>query len=68
MANLLRPLLLAWAVRLAGVADRPERVIAGGLLVGEVDEVAGAFSGVGLVEVERRECGEWAALLLERRG
>ena len=68
VANLLRPLLLGWAARLAGVADRPERVIAGGLLVGEVDEVAGAFAGVGLVEVERRESGDWAALILARRG
>jgi len=67
-ANLLRPLLLAWVGRLAGAgpAERPERVIASGLLVGEVDEVAGAFSSVGLVESERRESGEWAALLLHR--
>jgi ribosomal protein L11 methyltransferase len=67
-ANLLRPLLLAWAGRLAGAAQLPERVIASGLLVGEADEVAGAFSAVGLRETGRREAGEWAALLLERHG
>lgn len=68
VANLLRPLLLDWARRLAGVgpAERPERLIASGLLVGEADEIAGAFSGVGLVESERRESGDWAALLLVR--
>jgi ribosomal protein L11 methyltransferase len=65
-ANLLRPLLLAWAERLsaAPAAAVPETVIAGGLLVGEADEVAGAFSALGLVEAARRESGEWAALLL----
>jgi ribosomal protein L11 methyltransferase len=66
-ANLLRPLLLAWASRLAGAAQLPSRVIASGLLVGEADEVAGAFrSAAGLAERDRRACGEWAALLLER--
>jgi ribosomal protein L11 methyltransferase len=67
-ANLLAPLLLDWARRLAGAdpASRPERLIGSGLLVGEADEIAGAFAGVGLVESERRESGDWAALLLER--
>ena len=66
-ANLLRPLLLAWAARLAEVpAALPGRVIASGLLVGELDEVAAAFSAVGLAESERRASGDWAALLLHR--
>jgi ribosomal protein L11 methyltransferase len=63
-ANLLRPLLLAWAERLR---DAPERVIASGLLVDEVEEVVGAFGRVGLVEVGRRASGDWAAVLLEPR-
>jgi ribosomal protein L11 methyltransferase len=67
-ANLLRPLLLAWARRLAGTSSElPGRVIASGLLVGEADEVAGAFSAAGLREAGRRVSGEWTALLLERR-
>jgi ribosomal protein L11 methyltransferase len=66
-ANLLRPLLLAWASRLADALSLPETVIASGLLVGEADEVAGAFAALGLVETARRASGEWAALLLERR-
>jgi ribosomal protein L11 methyltransferase len=66
-ANLLRPLLLTWAGRLASLPDAlPERVIASGLLVGEADEIAAAFSAVGLRECDRRESGDWAALLLER--
>ena len=66
-ANLLRPLLLAWASRLADAPSLPETVIASGLLVGEADEVAGAFAVLGMVETARRASGEWAALLLERR-
>ncbi len=70
-ANLLRPLLLAWARRLAGAGagdglTLPERVIASGLLEGEADEIAAAFSPVGLRESGRRVSGDWAALLLER--
>jgi ribosomal protein L11 methyltransferase len=62
VANLLRPLLL----ELAGKLPRaPAHLLAGGLLRGEVDEVAGAFAGrLGLRERERRERGEWAAVWL----
>lgn len=69
VANLLRPLLLAWADRLASgspSAPLPETLIASGLLVGEADEVASAFGSLGLVQADRRESGEWAALLLRR--
>jgi len=68
-ANLLRPLLLTWAARLASApaVTVPETVIASGLLVGEADEVAGAFAALGLVESRRPESGEWSALLLLRR-
>ena len=62
-ANLLGPLLRAWAPRLAAA---PARLIASGLLVAEADGIAEAFAGAGLREVDRRESGEWAALLLER--
>jgi ribosomal protein L11 methyltransferase len=62
-ANLLGPLLRAWAPRLAAT---PERLIASGLLVAEADGIAEAFAAVGLRETDRRESGEWGALLLER--
>ncbi|HJS94759.1 MAG TPA: 50S ribosomal protein L11 methyltransferase, partial [Solirubrobacteraceae bacterium] len=66
-ANLLRPLLLTWATRLAGAGGPlPDRVIASGLLAGEADEIAGAFAAVGLREADRRDSGDWAALLLTR--
>jgi ribosomal protein L11 methyltransferase len=62
-ANLLGPLLRAWAPRLAAV---PARLIASGLLVAEADGIAEAFAAAGLREAARRESGEWGALLLER--
>jgi ribosomal protein L11 methyltransferase len=65
-ANLLRPLLLVWAERLVDGPSLPETVIASGLLVGQADEVAGAFATLGLAEARRVESGEWTALLLSR--
>jgi ribosomal protein L11 methyltransferase len=62
-ANLLGPLLRAWAPRLAAA---PARLIASGLLVAEADGIAEAFAAAGLREADRRESGEWGALLLER--
>jgi len=60
VANLLRPLLLELAL-----PEAPSELIASGLLVHEVDEVVAAFGGrQGLVERERRESGEWAAVWL----
>jgi ribosomal protein L11 methyltransferase len=64
-ANLLAPLLVAWAARIERDDPRPARVIASGLLVEEADDVAAAFSSRGLLERNRRVSGEWAALLLE---
>jgi ribosomal protein L11 methyltransferase len=65
-ANLLAPLLLAWAVRVGQGDDLPERVIASGLLHAEGDRVAEAFAAHGLRESARRGRGDWIALLLER--
>lgn len=62
LANLLRPLLIELA---AGMTEAPAQLVAGGLLRGEVDEVARAFADrLGLRERERRERGEWAAVWL----
>ena len=65
-ANLLRPLLLELAPRLA----RPPAVlIASGLLTDQLDEVAGVFAErQGMRERTRRHDGEWSALLLEAPG
>ena len=61
LANLLRPLLLDYATRLT---TPPTTLVASGLLAHEADEVAAAFAPHGLRERDRRERGEWAALLL----
>lgn len=65
LANLLRPLLLR--VASDGFADpQPHAVIASGLLTHEVDGIVRAFAGLGFAEAERREAGDWAAVLLRR--
>jgi ribosomal protein L11 methyltransferase len=68
LANLLRPLLLDYARTLGGGGGElaPETLIASGLLAHEADEAAAAFAHHGLRERDRRERGEWAALLLRR--
>jgi ribosomal protein L11 methyltransferase len=61
-ANLLRPLLLELARTLPRA---PRHLIAGGMLVAELDEVTGAFGArLGLRELCRRRRGEWAAAWL----
>jgi len=61
LANLLRPLLLDYARLLT---EPPRTLIASGLLSEEADEVAAAFAPLGMQERDRRQRGEWAALLL----
>ena len=61
VANLVRPLLLEVAERLA---TSPPRLILSGLLREEADEIAAAFAAHRLREAARRDSGEWAALLL----
>jgi ribosomal protein L11 methyltransferase len=51
------------AERLSQAPRLPERVIAGGLLTHEVDQIAAAFARLGLRERSRRERGEWAVAL-----
>lgn len=67
-ANLLAPLLEQWAATLARAPRPPGRIIAGGLLEGEADSIAGAFAARGLREIRRLGRDGWAALLLEVRG
>jgi ribosomal protein L11 methyltransferase len=45
----------------------PTTLVCSGLLPSELDETATAFGAAGLIEVERRQGGDWAALLLRRR-
>ncbi|HEV7615733.1 MAG TPA: 50S ribosomal protein L11 methyltransferase [Solirubrobacterales bacterium] len=54
------------AVARPGPPRTPFTLICSGLLPNELDEVAAAFSASGLAEVDRRQEGDWAALLLRR--
>ena len=65
VANLLRPLLLTLA-RTGWEGERPEALIASGLLREEADEVAAAFAAHDLAERRRTSLGDWSALLLTR--
>lgn len=62
VANMTAPILLAVAEQMR----EPGTVVCSGLLPGEVDEVAAAFGHVGLGEEDRRQDGDWAALLLRQ--
>jgi ribosomal protein L11 methyltransferase len=63
VANLVRPLLL----EIAALMERPpERLIASGLEVGEVDDVVAAYGHHGLVLRARRDGDGWSAILLGR--
>jgi ribosomal protein L11 methyltransferase len=62
-ANLVRPLLLEVAARME---RPPERLIASGLEVAEVDDVVAAFARHGLRLEARRDGDGWSAILLAR--
>ncbi|MFT4034318.1 MAG: 50S ribosomal protein L11 methyltransferase [Patulibacter sp.] len=64
-ANILRPVLLQIA-QTGFTPEPPRTLILSGLLRHEADEVAAAYAAHGLAERERRQLGEWAALLLVR--
>jgi ribosomal protein L11 methyltransferase len=62
LANLLRPLLLELA---RSMPSAPAHLVAGGLLQGEVEEIADAFGDrFGLRERARKQSGDWAAVWL----
>jgi ribosomal protein L11 methyltransferase len=63
-ANLLAPLLLAWADRLRAAGELPRTLVVSGLLADETDRVAEAFAGLGFTEADRLTDQGWAALVL----
>lgn len=82
VANMTAPILRAVAAQLEkggrgtrrslpnlateGPPPGPQTLVCSGLLLNEQDEVAAVFGEVGLVEADRRQDGDWAALLLRR--
>ncbi len=65
VANLTAPVLAAVASQLTPDCAT---LVCSGILPIELDEVAAAFARSGLAEADRRREGDWAALLLRRRG
>lgn len=63
VANVLAPPLISWAGAQRTLAPA---LILSGLLAGEADRVSDAFGARGMRELERRQSGEWAALMLAR--
>ena len=63
VANMTAPILKAVAGQ---IVEAPQVLICSGLLLAEQDEVAAVFAEVGLAEANRRQDGDWAALLLRR--
>lgn len=63
VANMTSPILRAVASQLD---PAPATIVCSGILLSELDEVAAAFGKTGLLEAERRQEGDWAALLLRR--
>jgi ribosomal protein L11 methyltransferase len=63
VANMTSPILKAIAGQVSGP---PEILVLSGILPNELDEVAEAFAPAGLAEQDRRQMGDWAALLLRR--
>jgi ribosomal protein L11 methyltransferase len=67
VANLTAPMLRVVADQLASDGGlRPTTLVCSGLLPSELDDVVTAFAPAGLAEADRRQDGDWAALLLRR--
>jgi ribosomal protein L11 methyltransferase len=65
VANLTSPILKAIAGHLSDEVA-PRTLVLSGILPPELDDVAAAFAPSGLAEQDRRQIGDWAALLLRR--
>jgi ribosomal protein L11 methyltransferase len=63
LANLLAPLLAIYAQQLV---TPPPVLIASGLLRSEAEHTSNLFQALDMSEIDRREQGDWAALLMQR--
>jgi len=63
VANMTSPILKAVAAQLT---RPPATLVCSGILPAELDDVAEAFAGAGLGEADRRQEGDWAALLFRQ--
>jgi ribosomal protein L11 methyltransferase len=66
VANMTSPILRAVADQLQRLDGTPSTLVCSGLLPTEIDDAAAAFAKSGFAEVDRRQDGDWAALLLRQ--
>jgi ribosomal protein L11 methyltransferase len=64
VSNLTGNLVRDCADQMIETGERPRTLICSGMLVEEIDEVAGALAPTGLEMQDRRDQGDWAAMLL----
>ena len=64
VANLTANLLRDCARHLGAGGTRPESLVCSGMLATEADQVAAGFAATGLSVAERRQEGDWTALML----
>lgn len=64
VSNLTGNLVRDCADQMIETGERPRTLICSGMLVEEIDEVAGALAPTGLRMQDRRDQGDWAAMLL----
>jgi ribosomal protein L11 methyltransferase len=66
VANMTSPILKAVAGQMKSALELPRVLLLSGILPTELDEVAAAFAPSGYSEHDRRQIGDWSALLLRR--
>jgi ribosomal protein L11 methyltransferase len=65
-ANMTSPILKAIASHLSSASEVPRTLILSGILPNELTEISESFTPSGFEEHDRRQSGDWAALLLRR--
>jgi len=67
VANIIARVLSALAADMAGALTADGMLIASGIITDREPEVAAAFIGAGLTPLERRQAGDWVALVYRKR-
>jgi len=67
VANIIARVLSALAADMAGALTADGMLIASGIIADREPEVAAAFTGAGLTPLERRQEGDWVALVYRKR-
>ena len=66
VANIIARVLSALAADMAGALTSDGTLIASGIIADREHEVVAAFTGAGLTPLERRQEGDWVALVYRK--